>query len=360
MKIVFYINSLRHGGAERVMCNLATQFSEHGDDCVFVTSFFAENEYALGSNVRRISLFAQKQAGGFLRRNYRLTAELRKVLKQEKPDVVISFMAEPNFRAIIASIGLKNKVCISVRNDPGKEYRSLLTKFLAKTLFRHADGVVFQTPDAQKWFPKSIQKKSRVIYNQVDEVFYNTKFEGERNNIVTTGRLVPQKNHKLLIRAFASIADRVADDLIIYGEGALRSELKALISELHMEKRIFLPGSIKDVAETIKSAKLFVLSSDYEGMPNSLMEAMALGIPCISTDCPCGGPRDLFGEYGEVRLVPCGDASALAETIYQKLEHQEDGAIERTLAKKFTPDDVNRLWDDYLTVIAEKDGKKLS
>lgn len=360
MKILFYINTIQRGGAERVMCNLANRFSEQGNACVLVTSFFANNEYDLSEKVKRIALFLQKPAHGFVKRNYLLVKRLRNVLRQEHPDMLISFMAEPNFRAIIASAGLKNKVVVSVRNDPNTEYKTFVTKMLAKLLFRFADGVVFQTEEAQKWFSKYVQKKSAIIFNQVDKEFYDTKCERERHDVVTTGRLVPQKNHKLLIRAFADIADKVSDNLIIYGEGELRSELKEMISELHMENRVFLPGTIENVAETIIAAKLFVLSSDYEGMPNSLMEAMALGLPCVSTDCPCGGPRELFGEYGEGRLVACGDASALAATIQQKLEHQEDGATERMLARRFAPDDVNRRWAAYITAIVEKDKQALS
>lgn len=353
MKILFYINSLCHGGAERVISNLSTQFSEHGYDCVLVTSFSADNEYSIGKKVKRISLFPQKLSYNFLKRNYLLAGGLRKVLKEERPDVLVSLMAEPNFRAIVASFGLKNKVIVSVRNDPNKEYGNLITRLLAKTLFRLADGVVFQTEDAKKWFPKSIQKKSKIIFNQVDEVFYNTKYEGERHDVVTTGRLVPQKNHKLLIRAFAAIADKVPDNLFIYGEGELRPELEALIAELHMQDRIFLPGGIKNVPDTIKSAKLFVLSSDYEGMPNSLMEAMALGLPCVSTDCPCGGPRMLFGESLSKNLVAVGNESELAQTMLNVLGtlRKEIEVKPKERAQLFLPTRIYADWAQYIQAL---------
>lgn len=358
MKIMFYINAIHHGGAERVMCNLATQFSERGYDCVLLTSFRDSWEYGHGARVRRKTLFESKPKGNFIARNLSLTRALRQELKREKPDVLVSFMAEPNFRAIIASMGLKNKVVISVRNDPNREYSNLFTRVLAKTLFRLADGVVFQTEDAKKWFPKSIQKKSKIIFNQVDEVFYNTKYEGERHDVVTTGRLVPQKNHKLLICAFADIADQVPDNLIIYGEGELRSELEALIAELHMENRIFLPGGIKNVADTIKSAKLFVLSSDYEGMPNSLMEAMALGIPCISTDCPCGGPRMLLCENAEYCLTRINDCKQLSIKIYKLLTDLEQLAFNQKYMQQrallFLPGEVYRIWELYVNKIIKK------
>ena len=352
MKIMFYINSIRHGGAERVMCNLATKLSEKGNECILATSFEGEDEYTLGANVKRVTFFKEKLRCNVIKRNLSLIKALRKQLKAEKPDVLISFMAEPNYRAIFSSIGLKHKKIISIRNDPNREYPKALNRFLAKNMFKCADGVVFQTEDAKNWFPKAIQKKSKIIFNQVDSAFYNAVYEGEHRDVVTTGRLVPQKNHKMLIRAFASVSNKISDNLIIYGEGALRPELEALISELGMENRIFLPGIAANVAETIKTAKLFVLSSDFEGMPNSLMEAMALGLPCISTDCPCGGPKMLFGEESQSSLVPIGNAEELATKMLSFLTDDEERKTIASNLKKsavqFSPDRIIGEWEAYI------------
>ena len=360
-KILFYINAIHHGGAERVICNLATRFSEQGYDCVLVTSFRDEWEYVYGDGVKRITLFEKKLDTFFLKRNIALVKKLRHVLKSERPDVLVSFMAEPNFRAIIASIGLKNKVVVSVRNDPDREYPHVSTKMLAKFLFRKADGIVFQTDDAKKWFPKPIQRRAEIIFNQVDEVFYCTTYEGVRHDIVTTGRLVAQKNQKMLMCAFSSIANQVADNLIIYGEGELRGDLEALIAKLHMEKRIFLPGSIKNVAETIKSAKLFVLSSDYEGMPNALMEALAVGVPSISTDCPCGGPAMLIEHEKNGLLVPVGDEDALADAMGRLLTDKEYaeslGAAAKESAKRYMPEKVFSEWEKFVNKVLENEKK---
>ena len=347
MKVVFYINSLCFGGAERVICNLATQLSECGYEVVLVTSFRADQEHVCGSKVRRIYL-GNKRLDSFIKRNLFLITKLRRVLKIECPDILISFMAEPNFRAIMASFGLKNKVMISIRNDPEKEYSSMLTRLLAKTLFRFADGIVFQTEDAKMWFPKSIQSNSEIIYNQVDDAFYRIKPHEARCNIVTVGRLTAQKNHKLLIRSFSLISDKITDNLIIYGEGELRNELETLITALHLEDRVILPGVTNKVAEILASARLFVLSSDYEGMPNALMEAMAVGIPCIASNCPCGGPKMLFGELLADRLFPCGDEKTLSEKIENLIFSNTDGEDEKRLAEQFRPEVILSRWKDYI------------
>ena len=136
----------------------------------------------------------------------------------------------------------------------------------------------------------------------------------------------------------------------------MRTELEALISELDMEKRIFLPGVIDDVSNTIKSAKLFVLSSDYEGMPNSLMEAMALGLPCISTDCPCGGPRVLLEGVADEFLIPIGEEEELALKLLYLLTRDnkclEEIAVRvRKKADLFKPNVIFEQWNTYIEYV---------
>lgn len=352
MKILFYMNSIRHGGAERVVTNLATFFSNEENDVVLVTSFVGDSEYTYGEKIKRYSLYEDAIKGG-LSRNFLLISKLHKLIKKENPDIVVSFMGEPNFRACIATMFTGSKLLLSVRNDPNREYAGRKRKYLAQRLFKRADGIVFQTEDAQKWFPKEIQQKSRIIHNSVAENFYNTHYEGERKNIVSVGRLSQQKNHELLIDAFAKISDEINEDLYIYGDGILRGKLQNKIKQLGLENRVFLPGLIDDVANTIKSARLFVLSSDQEGMPNCLMEAMALGIPCVSTDCPCGGPRTLFGaEFGSY-LVPIKNRDKLAEKILAVLNENAEivGQAFGKRAEQFKPSIINCQWKDYLNEI---------
>ena len=355
MKIMFYINSIHHGGAERVITNLANEFSKD-NEVVLVTSFRCEKEYPVLEKVNRISLF-DKYISGALKRNFRLIKSLRKTMKVEKPNVIVSFMAEPNFRTVIASRRLKAKVFLSVRNDPNREYGNFLFRFLAKTLFKRADGVIFQTEDAKAWFPKKIQNKSRVIFNQVDEKFFNAQKVEDAKDIITVGRLVSQKRHDLLIKAFSKICDKIDGNLVIYGEGNQRGELENLIKSLNLEERVKLAGLTSNVVLALENSKLFVLSSDYEGMPNALMEAMAVGLPCISTDCPCGGPKELFDCDGGI-LVPVGDEKAISDAILKVCENKE---LQISLSEKaklksirFSHDKVISTWSEYLTSSIDK------
>ena len=114
-------------------------------------------------------------------------------------------------------------------------------------------------------------------------------------------------------------------------------------------------GATNDVAKALQTADLFVLSSDYEGMPNALMEAMAAGVPCISTDCPCGGPRELFGEDASDKLVPCNDSAQLAEAICCVFDGAEHNVVEKKHAEAFRPDRVNAMWEKYIMEICLKE-----
>lgn len=351
MKIMLYINTIGHGGAERVLVNLANQFSKIGHDVVLVYSIKEDVEYETYEAVEKKLLCDGSMPRGFIKRNVSLTKKLRRLLKEYRPDILISFMAEPNFRAIAACFGLKTKNLISIRNDPNREYHTALQRMCAKFLYRYADGIVFQTQDAKDWFSPKIQKKSRIIFNQVDERFFEVERPASAKDVVTVGRFTDQKNHKMLIEAFSKISDKVSENLIIYGDGSNRGKLEEHIEKLGLTDRVLLPGSVTGIHNIINSAKLFVLSSDYEGMPNALMEAMTLGLPCISTDCPCGGPKMLFADGGGV-LVPINDADALAEKMLYLLTHSDEceklSIKAKQTAQNFLPKKVFAEWNEYV------------
>jgi|LSQX01.2.fsa_nt_gb glycosyltransferase involved in cell wall biosynthesis len=352
-KILFYINTIAPGGAERVMVNLANMFSNTGYEVVFVTSYYDSNEYQLSKYIKRLSLESERTKQSFLKKNISRICKLRKICKIERPNIVISFLPEPNFRAIIATMFLGIKTIISVRNDPNREYSSIIYKCLAKILYPLASGVVFQTEEAKNWFSKRIRRKSKIILNPVNEKFFKVNFSGKRNNVVTVGRLESQKNHQLLIKAFARVSEEFRDEcLLIYGEGSQKRALHELIKSLNLEDRVVFKGISKNLEEEIKDAKVFVLSSDYEGLPNAVMEAMVLGLPVISTDCPCGGPRLLIDHNKSGILVRPNDVEAMAKAIYNVLSNpffaEQLGMKAKNRAKNFAPDKVFEEWEEYI------------
>ena len=356
-KVMFYINNICHGGAERVIVNIANYLSEEYET-VFVTSTKEPDEYILADNVKRYVLEETFVKRNRLQKNIYRIKNLRRICKNEKPDILISFMAEPNFRSIIASLGLKTKCLVSVRNDPAVEYGGRSGKLVAKYLLPLVDGCVFQTVDAKNYFGKRMAEKSRVIYNAVKEEFFETEHRYISKKVVTFGRLQAQKNQLLLINSFSKVLEKHPDaKLEIYGIGNLEELLQNRIKELGLEDSISLMGITDNVAEILSESAVFVLSSDYEGMPNALMEALAVGVPSVSTDCPCGGPKTLIENGVNGILIPLHSGEdVLAEAICSLLENpekaEEMGKKAKERAVEFKYDRILNEWKKYINSVA--------
>ncbi len=296
------------------------------------------------------------------RRLIKRTRKLRECIKEQKPDIVISFMYNNDIPAFLSTRGLKCKNLVSVRSDPEKMNLSLspgLNIWLAKHVYKHADGVVFQTEEARDWFGRN-NDHTRIIFNLVAPGFYQVspKKNNTAANIIAVGRFSEQKNHMMLMKAFANIADQIDNNLIIYGDGKLREQYEDFISKNGLQDRIFIPGITEDVPEALAESSLFILSSSYEGMPNVLMEAMAVGLPCIATDCPCGGPRTLDGGMESIDFVDVGDTDMLSERMLYVLEHEDYASKLANNAKKrseyFKSDYIFAQWKEFVTAILNR------
>ena len=325
MKILFNCLTMEKGGAERVITLLSNYFSKDNDVSI-LTLTKSEDAYKLNSSVKRLHIdktnykFDNKMKKIFRKLSPMRIFKLKKMIIAEKPDVIISFLPEPSLRLMfIAKFSRKIRKIpkiISIRNDPAREYKNPFLKFIVKILYKNVDGMVYQTEDAKRYFKDMIRTKNQaVILNPIDvKTLVEPRTDAERKNIiVTVGRLEAQKNHEMLIRAFGGISNDVKRDFVlkIYGEGSKRNDLKRLIDELGLSDRVFLEGQIDDVPQKLNEARIFALSSHYEGMPNALMEAMAMGLACVSTDCPCGGPRDLIKNGENGILVENDDMEAM-------------------------------------------------
>lgn len=359
--VAFYIGSLKKGGAERVFVNLADYFLGRGYRVTVVTQYRKENEYALPEGADRvISDITKEEEGGRIGNVFRRFRKLRRIFKELQADVVLSTIGKNNFMALLANLFLPTRVVVSVVAEPTEEYPNWIMRFLAKTLFYLADGIVMQTTDAAAFFQKSLQKKCVILKNSLNPVFVRPRFEGERQqDIVAVGRVDENKNQRMAVRAFLRIAERFPNSrLIIYGEGELRPRLLSEIEEMGLAGRILMPGAVTDVPEKIEKAYAFVLTSNTEGMPNTLIEAMALGLPCISTDCPCGGPKDLIEDGRNGFLVPVNDDERLAGRLAALLEDPQKaekmGKEAAKLLEAYQPEKVNAEWEAYFAGIVGK------
>lgn len=358
-KIAFYIGSLGKGGAERVVVNLAEYFHAQGYEVTIVTAYQLDEEYELAHGVKRIILGELNvTVNGRVRFFMQRLQKLKNVWKTEKPDVIVSFIGKANMMALLSTIGTRIPVFVSVRSDPNREYASKMMGIVSKTLFRRAKGIIVQTQDAKEYFPKGMQSKVRIFPNSLDTGFIKDRYEGDRSpEIVMVGRLDANKNHKLLFQAFSEIHEEYPDmRIVIYGAGFPGSDtepaLRALAKELRIQDKVIFMGRKNNIAEHIHQSRIFVLASTYEGMPNALLEAMALGLACISTDCPCGGPRSVIRNGENGILIPVGDAAALEKALRTILEHPEyEEALGREACKlrdELAPEKVNRMWMEYI------------
>ena len=351
--VMLYLNSLHKGGAERVFAQLAERFADCGYRSILVTSYSdpGRDEYPLSDKVERYNMEPERLRQNVIKRNLSRIAALRRLCKRCKPDILITCMQEPNFRAMVAAAGLPVRRLVSVCNAAEKEYPGVGGFVTGKLLMPMAEGCVFQTEEEKRWFPQRLQRKGRIIMNQVSDSFFAAERSGPRHDLVSVGRLTAQKNQALMIRAFARIAGETEDNLLLYGAGELREELQRLIDSLGLTERVKLMGLSADVANTIKDAKGFVLSSDFEGVPNALLEAMALGLPVVSTDCQGGGPAMVIENSVNGLLVPRGDEKALAAAMLRLLRDPEEaermGRAARRTAESFRPDAVFAQWRSY-------------
>lgn len=322
MKITFFIGGLSGGGAERVICNLCNFLDNKGHECTILTMSEDEPSYFLNSTVRVQFLLRNSERGSMLKNIWLRVYRYWKYLKRSQSECYIVFLPETIILTEMMRYRTKARVIMSERGNPNQY--SCIYRFLLKRFSATADEWVFQTEDAMAWYGDNI-RSGVVIPNAINPAFVRPQYEGKRlKRIVGAGRLIGQKNFSLLIDAFSKIEKKYPDySLVIYGEGPLRGQLLAQVEALGLTDKVQFPGYVNNLAEEIEKSTLFVLSSDFEGMPNALMESMALGVPCISTDCPVGGSRHLIcnGENGF--LVPVGDVHALADAMEQLLSSGE-------------------------------------
>lgn len=356
-KVAFTCDSMNSGGAEKVIASISNEMANQGIKVIIIgvadyhepSSFYdlapgVVYQTIKGKNEKRVPVVQR-------------LIMLRKLLSSYKPNVVISFLPNANVYTWLSLIGLRVPHIVSERNNPYIDPRSKLLRFLKRLSFIKSNGCVFQTNDAMHFYPKLVQDKSVIIKNPIELKLSSPNYPKLRNQtILAVGRLTEQKNYSCLLDAFNLFNKQNYNQytLKIYGDGPEKNNIIDKCSKLNITQYVKMVGADNSWHEKEKFDAMYILSSDYEGMPNSLAEAMALGIPCISTDSPCGGSRELIEDGINGFLVPVGDSETLSEKMTQLVKQKDFDTFDyKSFARSYSPPIITDKWIKYIMELEE-------
>ncbi len=359
MRLTLVTSSLTAGGAERVLSIMANYWAENGHAISFVTLDSKDADfYDLKPKVQRYALallHGSNSPWGILRKHSLRLFWIRNAIKESKPDAVICFMDRMNVATLLAIWGLQIPIIISERTDPRYHKIGQLWSLLRRLTYPNAQALVIQTSHVKKWALRFYaEDRLFIIPNPVSinekNITPEPEFHLPNNFIVSMGRMDKYKGFDLLIKAFFNV-NRGDWELILIGEGEERSNLKRLTQQLGISSIVHMPGRIKEPDAILRHAKIYVLSSLYEGFPNALLEAMRAGLAVISFNCP-SGPADIIQQGINGILVPAQDSDALVEAISILIK---DKTLRNTLAhnalnvtEQFSLEKVMQQWEDVI------------
>lgn len=361
--ILIYISSLSAGGAERVASNLASSWAYEGRRITVVTlSDASQDFYKLAPEVERISLDLRRNSANPLRavvNNVSRVLALRRILQKKSPDIALAMMDKANIILSIAALGLSDIVVIGAeRTHPPQIALGLFWSWMRWFWYGRLSAITALTKESRDWLLSNTEAKKVVVIPNA--VYWplpaqEPKLEPQafltpgRKILLAVGRLSVEKGFDVLLETFSKIAAKHCNwDLVLVGEGPLRSFLEAQSAQSRLQHRIHLVGIVGNVGHWYQVANLFVMSSRFEGFPNTLAEALAHGLPAVSFDCDTG-PRDIIRHEVDGLLVPVGDSKSFAEAI--DLLMRDDALRDQFSSRakearnRFSVERVSGLWE---------------
>lgn len=350
-RIMLVSNSFEGYGAEYMLAWLGNMLAENGFQVYACAIYDKKKNCRINSNVAFLSIELVKSTNPlyfvFL---YLFSAgfKLARLCKQNKITTVVTFKENPLCVALIAKMFCGFRHIHSERDDPYN--RDTCASKFKMWLYRFTDHIVFQTKGAQKFFNQNIINQSTIIPNPVIIPSQSWNLDKAKKTIACVGRLdIRYKRQDILIKAFAQLEAKYNDwKLVFYGDGNDRLKLEHLVSELKIEERVVFYGKVENVSERLVNDGIFVLASDTEGMPNALMEAMALGMPVISTDCSPGGAALLLENPRNGIIVNRGDVIGMCQAISNMIDNPSKASLmgnaARVSMKKYSPIDIKEKW----------------
>ena len=361
-RILFVVSQLKVGGAAKMIKYVANVCTGCFRDVTLLTYYDDYTPDDVNPSIKRINLGVT--ASGIPIWRIKAFVRLRRVVKKGRYDIVCSFLPDVSMMSRLATMGIDTITVSAERGDPFQF--SKFWKRLVSWTYKHSDYCFFQLERARDYFGEQVASHSFVIPNPYVPVDGVTPYYGERRRtIVSAGRFAEQKRFDILIKAFARVHEAHPEyRLVLYGEGDCKSKYEELSKSLSIEGFIDYPGYVKNVASHIREDGIFVLSSDYEGIPNSLIEAMSVGLPCVATDCTPGGASFLTNKGERGLLIPTHEAEKMANAINRIIENSELASqLSRKaneIIKELDINVINKMWMEAFTQMLEKRNEKKS
>ena len=365
--IIFFVSSMHGGGAERVAALLCNRWAERGHNVTLVVTYSGRGQcvYPLDERVKLVYLAdivgtTRKNPWTMIKRFW----ALRRLVRDMRADVVLSFLTQVNIAVLLATRGLGVPVIVSERNYPPAMPLPVIWKILRRITYPWAAKVVMQTQGGLEWLQRAAPESRGVIIanpcvyplpESKPKIEPDTILPAQRCLLLAAGRLEKQKGFDLLIDAFSSLADACADwDLVILGEGAERQAIAAQIASKELNERVLLPGRVGNAGDWYRRADLYAMSSRFEGFPNTLLEALAYGLPAVSFDC-LTGPADLIRDGVDGYLVqpqdgPAGLATRLAALMQDPARRAAFAANAGDVKQRYSFATVGQAWDEALSL----------
>lgn len=365
MKLLFVAETLSYGGAARRFVGLANAMAKRNHQVeMLIYGDLIDIKNTINSEILVRNDVVDFEPKNWFERNlfYRIKSikKINNFLQDKYFDVVISFNDMVNINLLLSQAKSKSKVVISERSDPN--YNTRYLQMIKKILFKRADGIVFQTEGAKKFFKRRLPQNTKIIPNPIPENITFNRYKGKRKKrIVSVARLwLYQKRQDVLLKAFKSFLSIHSNyELVLYGDGPDFNKINEIVKKLEIEDNVVLAGAQKNVLDLILDAELFVLSSDFEGIPNALIEAMAMGLPVISTDCSPGGAAFLINHMENGMLVEKGSPSKLYEAMKFMIENpltaKKLGDNATNIINELNENKIYNQWEQFIYEVQAND-----
>ena len=353
--IIVFTAGIGNCGIQRVLSELTNEWIENGHTVKLVymytdaskkkraTDFVWRQEIEL-IGIKRTKLFSYIV----------MFFSYLQIMKKNPKAIAVSLSVRSNYVVGACSLFTNNKIIVSDRNDPQRRPKEKMKQLIRDYAFRRADVIILQTEDVQQYYEQRIHRKGVIIPNPINRDISHISIPNSRRPvIVTASRLNAQKNLGMLIDAFDKFCKQHSEyTLEIYGRGEEAEKLQSKVKTLGLSEKVIFKGFSNDLYHEIVDASIYVCSSDYEGISNSLLEALGLGIPTISTDCPIGGSRLLIDNNVNGILIPVGDVEELYNQMERIATHPElaDFLSKNALdvREKYRVDQIAQLWIDNM------------